>query len=97
MGEHEHGLYAMPSLVDEETLTISPASNGPLLLEGPKDYEMPPDSEVTINGIKNTKASVDDPYGFPMDSNPSSESILLFGKICCFSGLPDWYCPLIPL
>ena len=37
MGEHQHGLYAMPSLVDKQTLTISPSNNGPLLLEGPKN------------------------------------------------------------
>jgi len=36
IGEHKHGLFAMPSLVDKQTLTISPRnSGGPLLLEGP--------------------------------------------------------------
>ncbi len=46
MGEHEHGLYAMPSLVDEQTLTISPTSNGPLLLEGPQNFQVP--SEINL-------------------------------------------------
>jgi serine/threonine-protein kinase/endoribonuclease IRE1 len=41
VGEHEHGLYAMPSLVDEQTLTISPTSNGPLLIEGPQNFQVP--------------------------------------------------------
>ncbi len=41
VGEHEHGLYAMPSLVDEQTLTISPTTNGPLLLEGPQNFQVP--------------------------------------------------------
>ena len=44
VGEHEHGLFAVPSLVDEETLMISPAKNGPLLLEGPRNVHVP--SEV---------------------------------------------------
>jgi hypothetical protein len=46
VGEHEHGLYAMPSLVDEQTLTISPTSNGPLLLEGPQNFQVP--SEINL-------------------------------------------------
>ena len=40
VGEHQHGLYAMPSLVDKQTLTITPRRSGPLLLEGPKDYDV---------------------------------------------------------
>merc|ERR1719410_2704832 len=34
VGEHEHGLFAVPSLVDKETYLISPA--GYLQIEGPK-------------------------------------------------------------
>ena len=30
----------MPSLVDKQTLTITPRRSGPLLLEGPKDYDV---------------------------------------------------------
>ena len=48
MGEHEHGLYAMPSLVDEQTLTISPTSNGPLLLEGPQNFQVPAEINLVI-------------------------------------------------
>ena len=40
VGEHQHGLYAMPSLVDKQTLTITPRRSGPSLLEGPKDYDV---------------------------------------------------------
>ncbi len=36
VGEFAHGLFAVPSLVDEQTLLISPARNTPLLIEGPK-------------------------------------------------------------
>ena len=57
MGEHEHGLYAMPSLVDQQTLTIAPAANGPLLLEGPQNLspnsENP--SEISLSEIKDSK------------------------------------------
>ena len=41
VGEHQHGLYAMPSLVDRQTLTIHPGKHSPLLLEGPKNYQVP--------------------------------------------------------
>jgi hypothetical protein len=36
VGEFAHGLFAVPSLVDQQTLRISPARNTPLLIEGPK-------------------------------------------------------------
>ncbi|KAK7794108.1 hypothetical protein R5R35_012602 [Gryllus longicercus] len=35
VGEHHHGLYALPSLVDENTITIRSVPAGPLLLDGP--------------------------------------------------------------
>lgn len=35
IGEHHHGLYALPSLVDQNVVTISASNSGPLLLEGP--------------------------------------------------------------
>ncbi|XP_063362151.1 serine/threonine-protein kinase/endoribonuclease IRE1 [Cydia amplana] len=35
VGEHNHGLYALSSLVDKNTITISTAQTQPLLLEGP--------------------------------------------------------------
>ncbi|CAH2037698.1 unnamed protein product, partial [Iphiclides podalirius] len=37
IGEHNHGLYALSSLVDKNTVTISTSHNRPLLLEGPVD------------------------------------------------------------
>ncbi len=49
VGEHDHGLYAMPSLVDEQTLTIAPSSTGPLLLEGPQNFQVP--SEINLDVI----------------------------------------------
>ena len=52
VGEHQHGLYAMPSLVDKKTLTISPASNGPLLLEGPQNSG---NSIINLDGITDSK------------------------------------------
>ena len=82
VGEHEHGLFAMPSLVDEETLTISPAKNGPLLLEGPQNFEMPSNSEITLNGITDTQGVLgEDPFGIPRDNDKGVRegSVLLFG------------------
>ncbi|KAK6170116.1 hypothetical protein SNE40_018589 [Patella caerulea] len=35
VGEYEYGSYALASMVDEKTVTISPRNFGPLLLEGP--------------------------------------------------------------
>ena len=81
VGEHEHGLFAMPSLVDEETLTISPGSNGPLLLEGPKNFAVP--EEININGITHTdEGSTDDPLGIPnqKETGVKDGSVLLFGE-----------------
>ena len=73
----------MPSLVDEETLTISPAANGPLLLEGPKNLVSGSDnSEISLSDIKDTKSNLDDPYDIPLDLEPGvgdKESVLLFG------------------
>ena len=72
----------MPSLVDEQTLTISPAKNGPLLLEGPPNFPMPP--EIDIEVITGNQGAKVDPLGIPMDpeSMPkdSKSSVLLFGK-----------------
>ena len=73
VGEHEHGLYAMPSLVDQQTLTIAPAANGPLLLEGPQNLspnsENP--SEISLSEIKDSKplhqsGGSSDPYDIPL-------------------------------
>ncbi|XP_063895238.1 serine/threonine-protein kinase/endoribonuclease IRE1-like [Helicoverpa armigera] len=39
VGEHNHGLYALSSLVDKNTITISTGHAQPLLLEGPTETE----------------------------------------------------------
>ncbi|CAH1180370.1 unnamed protein product [Phaedon cochleariae] len=44
IGEHLHGLFALPSLVDQSVVTISGTVNGPLLLGGPhasESYRIP--------------------------------------------------------
>jgi len=92
VGEHDHGLYAMPSLVDEETLTIAPTSTGPLLLEGPQNFEVP--DEIELRGIRNNFAHKNDnadPLGIPLESSNDGKqksSVLLFGK---FSKI-DFFC-----
>lgn len=35
VGEHLYGLYALPSLVDQNVVTITASQDGPLLLSGP--------------------------------------------------------------
>lgn len=35
IGEHVHGLYALPTFVDQNTVTITTSNSGLLLLEGP--------------------------------------------------------------
>lgn len=41
VGEHVHGLYALPSLVDQNVVTITNSLAGPLLLEGPGSPDVP--------------------------------------------------------
>jgi len=86
VGEHDHGLYAMPSLVDEETLTIAPSSTGPLLLEGPQNIDMP--DEIELRGIRGSRSprGDTDPLGIPLPGDGQhrgqheKKSVLLFGE-----------------
>ncbi|KAF7265858.1 hypothetical protein GWI33_020928 [Rhynchophorus ferrugineus] len=41
VGEHHHGLYAIPSLVDQNVVTITSSDTGPLLLGGPNAPDPP--------------------------------------------------------
>lgn len=41
VGEHHHGLYAIPSLVDQNVVTITASDDGPLLLGGPHAPDPP--------------------------------------------------------
>ncbi|KRT82319.1 hypothetical protein AMK59_3942 [Oryctes borbonicus] len=41
IGEHLYGLYALPSLVDQNLVKITISEVGPLLLEGPESSESP--------------------------------------------------------
>eukprot|EP00092_Neocalanus_flemingeri_P031372 GFUD01034075.1.p1 GENE.GFUD01034075.1~~GFUD01034075.1.p1 ORF type:complete len:1174 (-),score=191.56 GFUD01034075.1:154-3675(-) len=79
VGEHEHGLFAVPSLVDEQTLMISPAKNGHLLIEGPRNVDVPSeiDIEVTTGKVgSNSKAG----NRFNQEHIPKDKSsVLLFG------------------
>ncbi len=85
VGEHEHGLYAMPSLVDQQTLTIAPSSTGPLLLEGPQNFQVP--SEINLDVISDKESArvrgfgsadaggvdPDDPLGIPIGAADDHE------------------------
>ena len=73
----------MPSLVDEKTLTIAPHNNGPLLLDGPKNFGIPSDMnfEVVNSNPNQNEPSSDDPLGLPdPETNKDKSSVLLFGE-----------------
>lgn len=59
MGEHNHGLYALSSLVDKNTITISTGHTKPLLLEGPATDNQP-DSENKYEPFKNVHYKLND-------------------------------------
>jgi len=77
VGEHEHGLFAVPSLVDEKTMMISPSrERGQLLLEGntllPEDIGMQPGKQA---------------HPFKQEPIPKDKSsVLLFG----YYQVPDY-------
>lgn len=51
IGEHTYGLYALPSLVDQNMVTITSSEAGPLLLEGPDVPKYPqPYTTYPLNG-----------------------------------------------
>ena len=70
VGEHEHGLFAVPSLVDEKTMMISPASNGHLLLEGP--------AGPTATERPDLRGQTTAGPGIP---RPDKSSVLIFGEL----------------
>ena len=73
VGEHEHGLFAVPSLVDKETMMISPA--GYLQIEGPKNQEW-----ISKPMNKDNNMINDNKPQIPKDKS----SVLLFGKLGSF-------------
>lgn len=52
IGQYEHGYFALTSLVDEKTVTISPKEQGLLLLEGPVPDAVKGSSSVREERIK---------------------------------------------
>jgi len=79
VGEHEHGLFAVPSLVDEQTMMISPAKNGHLLLEGPRNVDVPTEIDIDVTtGKLGSNSKPGNPFNqeqIPKDKS----SVLLFG------------------
>ncbi|CAB3223992.1 unnamed protein product [Arctia plantaginis] len=59
VGEHNHGLYALTSLVDKNTITISTGHTQPLLIEGPSAIEQKKDQE-TYEPFKNVHYKLND-------------------------------------
>lgn len=59
VGEHNHGLYALTSLVDKNTITISTGHTQPLLIEGPSAIESKKDQE-TYEPFKNVHYKIND-------------------------------------
>ena len=83
VGEHEHGLFAVPSLVDEQTMMISPAKNGHLLIEGPRNADAAPEIDIEVTPGKTTTNSKS---GSPFNRQQQQQipkdksSVLLFGE-----------------
>lgn len=61
IGEHSHGLYALPSLVDSSTPTII-SKSGKLLLEGPTASEFKKNSSPSPLHTGDSEKSDDDDY-----------------------------------
>jgi hypothetical protein len=58
VGEHLHGLYALPSFVDQNTVTIGPAQTGILLLEGPSHLQSHhQDAALNYHGSSSSSSS----------------------------------------
>ncbi|KAG6445865.1 hypothetical protein O3G_MSEX004164 [Manduca sexta] len=57
VGEHNHGLYALSSLVDKNTITISTGHTHPLLIEGPTTE---PHAESNYEPYKNVHYKLND-------------------------------------
>ena len=66
VGEHEHGLFAVPSLVDKETMMISPA--GYPQIEGPSSQDWP--SSPVMEGSKHMG-----------ESSKDKSTVLIFGEL----------------
>ncbi|XP_017884608.1 serine/threonine-protein kinase/endoribonuclease ire-1 isoform X2 [Ceratina calcarata] len=70
IGQHRHGLYALPSLVDSTTATIS-SSVGQLLLEGPLPVPQLDDRQIDDN--RDVPVSDDGEYLSTTDSTVRSD------------------------
>jgi serine/threonine-protein kinase/endoribonuclease IRE1 len=80
VGEHEHGLFAVPSLVDEQTMMISPAQNGHLLIEGPRNVDVPPEIDIEVTtGKTGSNAKSGHPLFNQQQIPKDKSSVLLFG------------------
>ncbi|CAH2268974.1 jg15999 [Pararge aegeria aegeria] len=60
IGEHNHGLYALSSLVDKNTVTISTGHTRPLLLEGPVTENQAKGERDTYEPFKNVHFQLND-------------------------------------
>ena len=90
VGEHEHGLFAVPSLVDKETMMISPAGDdnldhvvsnlflmpGYLQIEGPKNTDNDWESKPSTDSNINEGTS---------QIAKDKSSVLLFGEFFMIS------------
>ena len=92
IGQYPHGLYALPSLVDELTTTYATAQSGPLLLEGPantntnSEASSPVESPVSVNLRLPSDLKLEwiDQYHSNLGSSPGKPPIILFGKLGSF-------------
>ena len=84
VGEHEHGLFAMPSLVDRsQTLTISAATSRLRLIEGPKGSDE--DTAAQASEVK-PLGKYDIPEVRASRQTAVGKPVLLLG----YYNMPEW-------
>lgn len=87
IGEHVHGLYALPAFVDQNTVTISALNSGPLLLEGP-DFVADPTKyrSIPLPGVNVRFDTNVDPYLFQsLEKNFASFIVLGYYNVPDYS------------
>ncbi|KAJ9574851.1 hypothetical protein L9F63_007976, partial [Diploptera punctata] len=84
VGEHVHGLYAVPSLVDQNTATIAPAQTGLLLLEGPAMSQTQQNPSGTY--FDSTDLPLPGHNSLPKDKRENMAPVILLG----YYKMPDY-------
>lgn len=80
IGESEYGFYALPSLVDEQTVTIVPKYVGPPLIDGPTPLLVAQDQEKIVRPIDDRPYLALDTEKAKMLTQQDAGEFVLLGK-----------------